>query len=193
MSRHDVNLQGMTFLIADANPFVASICQSILRGFGASKVVEARTGPDAIKTLQQTKIDLMLCDAYLPPHGAFKFTSDIRRDPANDFRTIPIMILTNDTRTSLISAARDCGANMVVAKPLSPSSLYDRLAWVALTPRKFVDTEGYFGPDRRFKIEGFPGGVGRRKEDQDLTVKEEDGPAMSQSEIDNLFKVTRSG
>ena len=24
-------------------------------------------------------------------------------------------------------------------------------------------------------------------------VKEEDGPAMSQSEIDNLFKVTRSG
>lgn len=193
MSRHDVNLQGLTFLIADANPFVASICQSILRGFGANKVVEARSVPDAVKALQQTKIDLMLCDAYLPPYGAFKFTSEIRRDPANDFRTVPVMILTNDTRTSLINAARDCGANMVVAKPLSPSSLYDRLAWVALTPRKFVDTEGYFGPDRRFKIEGFPGGVGRRKEDQDLSISEESGAALSQSEIDNLFKVTRSG
>ncbi len=161
----------MTFLIADANPFVASICQSILRGFGASKVVEARTGPDAIKTLQQTKIDLMLCDAYLPPHGAFKFTSDIRRDPGNDFRTIPIMILTNDTRTSLIGAARDCGANMVVAKPLSPSSLYDRLAWVALTransstprlfrPRPAIQDRGI--PRRRRPPQGRPGSDSQR-------------------------------
>ncbi len=82
---------------------------------------------------------------------------------------------------------------MVVAKPISPAKLYDRLAWVAFTPRKFVDAPTYFGPDRRFKIEGFPNGVGRRKGDNVADIAESTGPTLSQSEIDNLLKVARSG
>jgi CheY-like chemotaxis protein len=193
MIRHNINIQGLTFLVADANPFVSAICLSILRGFGASKIVEAHSGVEATKVLQEQKIDLMLCDANLPPDGAFRFTASIRQDATRDYRTIPIVILTSDTSTAIIRAARDCGANMVVAKPMSPAILYDRLAWVALTPRKFIDASTYFGPDRRFKIEGFPDGVGRRKEDKDIEVGEDNGPAMSQNQIDDLFKVTRSG
>lgn len=193
MARHTINIQGLRFLVADANPFLSSICQSILRGFGASKVFEARNTTDAIKVLHEQKIDLLLSDTNLPPDGAFKLTASIRSDSNSDHRTLPIMILTNDTRVTVVSNARDCGANMVVAKPLSPAILYDRLAWIAVTPRKFVDAPTYFGPDRRFRIEGFPDGIGRRKEDSEISVQEETGPALSQSEIDNLFKVTRSG
>jgi hypothetical protein len=82
---------------------------------------------------------------------------------------------------------------MVVAKPMSPASLYDRLAWVAFNPRQFVDSETYFGPDRRFKIEGYPGGVGRRKGDKVAEVAEEVGPALAQDDIDNLFNAARTG
>jgi hypothetical protein len=82
---------------------------------------------------------------------------------------------------------------MVIAKPISPANLYDRLAWIALTPRQFVDAPTYFGPDRRFKIEGYPGGVGRRKGDKDLAIAEESGPALAQNDIDNLFTAARSG
>ena len=64
-------------------------------------------------------------------------------------------MMTNDAREATIKRARDSGANMVIAKPISPASLYDRLAWIAFNPRKFVDTATYFGPDRRFKIEGY--------------------------------------
>jgi hypothetical protein len=100
--------------------------------------------------------------------------------------------MSSDTREKTIRQARDSGANMVIAKPISPSSLYDRLAWIALTTRQFVDTPTYFGPDRRFKIEGYPGGVGRRKSDQ-VEVAEESGPALAQGDIDNLFSAARMG
>jgi two-component system chemotaxis response regulator CheY len=101
--------------------------------------------------------------------------------------------MTSDTREAAIKTARDVGANMVVAKPMSPASLYDRLAWVAFNPRQFVDSETYFGPDRRFKIEGYPGGVGRRKGDKVVEVAEEVGPALAQDDIDSLFSAARTG
>jgi hypothetical protein len=82
---------------------------------------------------------------------------------------------------------------MVIAKPISPANLYDRLAWIALTQRQFVDAPSYFGPDRRFKIEGYPNGVGRRKGDKTMVVAEETGPALAQDDIDNLFSAARSG
>ena len=82
---------------------------------------------------------------------------------------------------------------MIVVKPMSPANLYDRLVWVAFNPRTFVDSPTYFGPDRRFKIEGFPGGVGRRKSDKPADLGEATGPAMSQADIDNLLKAARNG
>ena len=89
--------------------------------------------------------------------------------------------------------ARDCGANMVLVKPVSPSSLYDRLVWIAFNARKFVDSKDYFGPDRRFKIEGYPNGVGRRSGDKAVDLGTPTGPALSQSDIDALLKASRNG
>ena len=54
-------------------------------------------------------------------------------------------------------------------------------------------TADYFGPDRRFKIEGYPNGIGRRKGDGEVEVAQEVGPALAQDDIDSLFSATRTG
>jgi len=188
-----INIRSLVFLIADENAYFSSICHSILRGFGATRVLEARDAEDARKLLVQHKIDLMLCDHKLPPSGGLEFTRWIRSDPLNEFRTIPILLMTTDTRSTIVASARDCGANMVLVKPVSPSSLYDRLVWIAFNARKFVDSKDYFGPDRRFKIEGYPNGVGRRAADKAVDLGTPTGPALSQSDIDALLKASRNG
>jgi two-component system, chemotaxis family, chemotaxis protein CheY len=81
----------------------------------------------------------------------------------------------------------------VITKPMSPGSLYDRLAWIAFNPRQFVDAPTYFGPDRRFKIEGYPNGIGRRKGDKAVEIGEEAGPALAQGDIDSLFSAVQTG
>jgi CheY-like chemotaxis protein len=165
----------------------------MLRGFGATKVMAVRSSMGVIRILTEQKIDILLCDGMLPPHGGLNVTKAIRRNVNNPNRTVPILIMTSDARENTVKSARDAGANMVVTKPMSPSSLYDRLSWVAFNPRNFIDAPTYFGPDRRFKIEGYPTGVGRRKGDKPIEVAEESGPALAQNDIDSLFNITRAG
>ena len=193
MKNATLNLRDLVILVADPSPYMCMLANSMLRGFGANKAMDARSSIDAIEILTEQKIDILLCDGLLPPHGGLKLTQAIRRNVNNPNRTVPILIMTSDTRESTVKKARDAGANMVVAKPMSPSSLYDRLSWIAFNPRNFVDAPSYFGPDRRFKIEGYPGGVGRRKGDKDIEVGADSGPAMSQDEIDSLLNMARTG
>jgi two-component system, chemotaxis family, chemotaxis protein CheY len=189
----NINFRDLVILIADPSPYLCMLVHGILRGFGANKVIEVRHSFGVLETLIGQKVDILLCDSRLPPHGGLSLTRAIRRNTENENRTMPILIMSSDTREATVKSARDVGANMVVSKPMSPASLYDRLAWVAFNPRQFVDSDGYFGPDRRFKIEGYPGGVGRRKGDKVVEVAEEVGPALAQNDIDSLFNAARTG
>lgn len=193
MASPTINLRDLVILIADSSPYLSTIVHRMLRGFGANKILECRNSIEVLQTLSGQKIDILLCDARLLPHGGLSLTQAIRRKVDNENRMMPILLMSSDTRETAIRRARDAGANMVIAKPISPANLYDRLAWIALTPRQFVDAPTYFGPDRRFKIEGFPGGIGRRKGDGALEVAEESGPALEQNDIDNLFSAARLG
>jgi CheY-like chemotaxis protein len=192
MSRTQTSLKGVSFIIADSNVYFSSLLFSMLKGFGADKIIQARDAQSATESLQTTKLDVMLCDFLLPPNGGMAFVRGVRLDANASYRKIPILFMTSDTRISIIKAARDAGANMIITKPLSPKGLYDRLSWVAFDTRAFVESKTYYGPDRRFKIEGFPDGQGRRKGDLPVEIGADSGPGLSQNEIDSLFADARS-
>jgi two-component system, chemotaxis family, chemotaxis protein CheY len=193
MAELTVNFRDLVILIADSSSYMSMLIQGILRGFGANKVLDMRSSASVLQALSTNKFDILICDARLPPHGGLKLTREIRGNVDNENRTIPILMMMSDSRETTIKQARDAGANMVIAKPLSPANLYDRLAWIAFQPRQFVDTPTYFGPDRRFKIEGYPNGVGRRKGDKPIEVATEVGPTLAQDDIDNLFGTAQLG
>jgi CheY-like chemotaxis protein len=188
MKNSTVNLRNLVIVVADPSSYWRRAIYGILRSFGANKVLEVEHSMDLIRILSCQKIDILLCDTQLHPHGGLKLTHMIRRNAINENRTVPILLMSSDTSEKTVKNARDAGANMVVAKLMSPNILYDRLCWIAFNPRPFIDTATYFGPDRRFKIEGYPGGVGRRKGDKIIKVAEEVGPALAQNDIDSLFK-----
>lgn len=193
MKNTTINLRDLMILIADPNPYVRRIVTGMLRGFGANKVIEVDGATGLFQALSNQKVDILLCDMLLPPHGGLKLTRTIRRNSGNENRALPILLMSGDTNETVVKNARDAGANIVVAKPMSPSSLYDRLGWIVFNPRAFVDTPNYFGPDRRFKIEGYPGGTGRRKGDKTMAIGAEEGPALAQDDIDSLFSNSRAG
>ncbi len=193
MKNSTINLRDLLILVADPNSYLRRVINGMLRGFGANKVMEVDSATGLFQALTSQKVDILLCDMRLPPHGGLKLTRTIRRNADNENRTMPILLMSSDTSESTVKNARDAGANIVVAKPMSPSGLYDRLGWIVFNPRPFVDCATYFGPDRRFKIEGYPGGVGRRKGDKAIEVAAEEGPSLNQNDIDSLFSNARAG
>lgn len=167
MARNTLNLRNLNFLVADANPFSSKIVHSILRNFTAESVFEAHDAKDAEAIMQSSKVDALLVDHRLPGIGGIEYTRMIRQNPAHPCRSIPILIMAGEAKLSLVRAARDAGAHLVVSKPVSPSVLFDRLVWIAYRSRRVIAVNGYFGPDRRFRFENPPQGKARRKSDQD--------------------------
>ena len=193
MKNGTVNLRDLTILIADAGSYTRRIVYGMLRGFGANRILEVGDTGGVLAALTHQKIDILICDAKLPPHDGLAVTYAIRRNSDNENRTLPILFMTSDAQQGTVKKARDAGVSMVVAKPMSPTTLYDRLAWVAFDRRQFVDCPTYFGPDRRFKIEGYPTGVGRRASDKSIEIGEKTEPNLDQDDIDSLFMAARAG
>ena len=159
-----LNLEGLTFVVADGAANFRKIAAGILRDFGAGTILEAKDGESVLEILSRSQIDMVLCDTALPGLNGFALTRKLRGEE-NPHRYIPIVLLTSHTRQGNVERARDCGGNVVVAKPLSPRSLYSRLHWAAENERGFIESANYCGPDRRFKSEGPPAEGGRRAED----------------------------
>src|SRR5258708_22195393 len=156
-----INLRDLVFLIADPSSYLCMIIHSMLRSFGANKVLEVRDSLGVLQTLSNQKVDVLICDLRLPPHGGLKITHAIRRNTENENRTVPILLMTSDTREVTVKSARDVGASMVIAKPLAPSNLYDPLAWVAFNPRqfRFIHTKTSFAPHPPFTTDAYPATV----------------------------------
>lgn len=188
MAWRTVNLHDVVILVAAHNPHASRVTQGILRGLGANRVLAAETSTAVLQTLAERKVDVLLCDEKLPELGGTGLTRVIRRTTDGENRTIPILVMCSRTREATVKAVRDAGANMAIAKPMSARSLYERLAWVAFSPRPFVDTNTYFGPDRRFKNIGCPGGIPRRRTDRAAAEAVAGAPpAPDQVDIDTLF------
>lgn len=188
-----VNLRDLTILIADPGTYTRRVVYGMLRGFGANRILEVGDANGVLTALSNQKIDILICDSRLPPHGGLGVTQTVRRNSAEDSRTMPIMIMTSDTQQATVKQARDAGASMVVAKPMSPTTLYDRLVWVAFDRRQFIDCPTYFGPDRRFKTKGYPIGMGRRASDKVIGVAGAAEPNLDQNDIGSLLTATRAG
>src|SRR4051812_22483094 len=124
MSKNEpsINLRDLVFVIADPSSYLCMIIHGMLRSFGANKVLEVRDSAGLMQALGNQKIDVLICDAKLPPQGGLKIIHSVRRNPENENRTVPVLLMSSDTREVTIKNARDVGANMVIAKPLSPAS-----------------------------------------------------------------------
>lgn len=188
MPNRSLNLKGLNIMVADANDNIREIMQGVPRGFGATNVIDASDGESAMRDIPGRHVDLLFCDLYLPKIDGFSLIKKLRADEGNATRFIPILILTSHTQQRNIMKSRDAGANIVIAKPLSVKAVYDRLAWVAEEPRAFVQAAGYMGPDRRFKTEGVPNGVGRRAADVVLDLEDQTENAISSDEMDKMFE-----
>ena len=83
-------------LVADPSSYMSMLIHSMLRGFGSNKVLEARSSTNVLQVLTNQKIDILICDSRLPPHGGLPLTRAIRRKQDNANRTIPILVMTSD-------------------------------------------------------------------------------------------------
>ena len=183
-----LNLEKAAILLLDGDQMSMDILSQILSGFGAKNIQKFTTVEAAQRSVQHSEFDLVIVDPSMMGSEGYKFITWLRRNSAGN-RYTSVLIVTGQTQTSRIGAARDAGANFVVAKPLTPAVVLDRIMWMARDKRPHVDCKAYAGPDRRFKFEGPPpGSDGRRDGDLSAAVGDASQPNLSQADIDAMMQ-----
>ena len=186
-----LNFGALIVLVVECNQLESDILYQVLAGFKVRRINRLRSPAEAQEYLARDQADLILVGASTSESEtseAIELVRRIRRSAAETARTVPVIMLAGHTSEENVLRARDCGVNFVLARPMTPQVLFDRLQWLSRDPRKFVVHENYVGPDRRFQNMGPPpDSVGRRKGDLSLKVGEAKGVNLSQQEIDSFL------
>ncbi|MCR5873850.1 response regulator [Phenylobacterium sp. J426] len=183
-----LNLSKTVVLIVQNNQSELDILGQVFIGFGVKAIRKYLSLQDAEEVARRVDFDLIVVDGDFEDGAGFAFVERLRREREGRNRLAPVLLVAGHTPQSQIYRARDCGANFVVAKPITPKVLFDRILWLVQDQREFVESDGYMGPDRRHKAFGPPPGIkGRRKDDLSPEVGFPAGPDLAQSEIDALL------
>ena len=189
LASEKINLERIQFLLIDDNVQSLDIMSSVVSSFGVRQILKATSAEEARKMLGKNSVDFILTDAQMPGEDGYSFAKWVRNEPTEANRYVPIILVTGHTPRAHVMRARDCGAQFVVAKPLTPKILLERIFWVAHDERKFIQCDSYIGPDRRFQRLGPPVGTeGRRSEDLAGEIGDAAEPNMSQEDINALMK-----
>jgi CheY-like chemotaxis protein len=169
-SRARFNLEKAAVLLLDDTPMGMSILVQIVTGLGAKHLFRCTSVEAAQEVATQHEIDLAIVDAMAPEGQGYDFVQWLRREAQEPNCYCPVLLTTGHTPTGDIVRARDCGGHFIIKKPIAPIVMLERIIWVAKAGRPFLFAGDYVGPDRRFRDNGPPDGVGRRREDQARTA-----------------------
>ncbi len=159
-------LATLSFLVADESPASARALAVILKSFGVAHVLTAATAAEAFALLRERRVDLAFVDLDLGvADGGLRLVRLIRTAADSPDPHLPVLMLSARFDRSRLEAARDAGAHEFLAKPVSASEVFRRIAAVAEQTRPFVRTAGFYGPDRRRRPDPAYAGLERRGED----------------------------
>ncbi|MEX2455607.1 MAG: hypothetical protein WD470_12935 [Rhodospirillaceae bacterium] len=93
--------------------------------------------------------DIVICDVTDNTDAACRIFSGIRHNTLGTNPFLCIIAVAWSPRQELVAKVMDSGADLLVAAPISPSLILDRIASLVHSRKPFVVTSDYVGPDRR--------------------------------------------
>lgn len=129
-------LKESRILIVDDSKETARLVEKFLHAMQVRNTITATSVKEAVAVLFNNKVDLIISDYKMDQIDGISFLRLLRsgasadaqtRGKLNAYRSIPFLVLTGAATKDVIEAAVDCGAFAVMAKPLKPQVLQDRL------------------------------------------------------------------
>lgn len=158
----EYDLSNLRVLLAEHNDFMRRAMVGILRTINVPHITSVGTEADAWERFCDTDFDLVMCD-WSPALDGLSFLDRVRigSDTPNPFATV--ILVSAFAEKEHVTAARDHGTSGYIVKPVSPRTIYQRIAQTIERERPFVRTSRFFGPDRRTKKVEMPAGKERRR------------------------------
>ena len=108
-------------LVVDDSSLVRLYYRSALEKAGF-EVEQAINGIEAMERALSQPFDLVIVDVNMPRMDGFTFLRALRRSAA-DVAALPVLMISTESETQDIAAARAAGANFYLVKPVAEAEL----------------------------------------------------------------------
>ncbi len=161
-------MRDVSVLLICATNEKALIPQEALETCGATHIKVVYSFTDALNILKGRSYTVVVLDLNIKNSqiNSAEFISTLRKG-VKDYthvQDIPIVVLAEGASKEDVERVRDSGGTEFIVYPFSIEHFSKTVRSAIESPRKFIATDHYSGPDRRRKKVPPPSGVERRKE-----------------------------
>lgn len=120
--------KNMPILIVDDYKTMLRIVRNLLKQLGFENVDEATDGQMALTKVKEKKYGLIISDWNMEPMSGFELLTRIRAEEAT--KALPFIMVTAESKTDNVIAAKKAGVNNYIVKPFNAETLKQKLVTV---------------------------------------------------------------
>ena len=121
----------MPILVVDDYQTMVRIIRNLLKQLGFEDVDEASDGSGALAKLRAKRYALVISDWNMQPMTGYELLKQVRTDEA--LRTTPFIMVTAESKTENVIAAKKAGVNNYIVKPFNAQTLKTKIESVCGT------------------------------------------------------------
>ncbi len=115
----------MNILVVDDYATMRRIIKNLLNQLGFSNIEQAADGAQALQILRATQIGLVVSDWNMEPMTGLQLLKEVRADAK--LKDLPFIMVTAESKTENIIAAKKAGVNNYIVKPFNAATLKTKL------------------------------------------------------------------
>ncbi len=115
----------MPILIVDDYKTMLRIVNNLLKQIGFDNVDEATDGSVALSKMRNKRYGLVISDWNMEPMTGFELLKEVRAD--NSLKETPFIMVTAESKTDNVIAAKKAGVNNYIVKPFNAETLKGKL------------------------------------------------------------------
>lgn len=132
---HGIAKRKIRILIVDDLEFPRMVIRNMLHALGYeshNNLLEAANGLEAFQMLQESRIDLIICDWLMPVMTGLELLQKIRATPG--LAKTPFIMLTAEAEKKNILDAIKAGVSQYIVKPFTAETLYQKIESAFVKP-----------------------------------------------------------
>jgi two-component system, chemotaxis family, chemotaxis protein CheY len=115
----------MSVLVVDDYGTMVRIIRNLLRQLGFADIDDAADGVSALEKMQMKRYGLVISDWNMEPMTGYDLLQRVRADPA--LETVPFIMVTAESKTENVIAAKKAGVNNYIVKPFNAQTLKTKI------------------------------------------------------------------
>ena len=115
-------------LVVDDYKTMIRIIRNLLKQLGFENVDEAADGGEALAKMRDKKYGLVISDWNMEPMTGYELLQEVRADEG--LRQTPFIMVTAESKTENVIAAKKAGVNNYIVKPFNVQTLKSKMASV---------------------------------------------------------------